>query len=98
MHRSFVALVVAAFVLAPCAAVAADQTSGNSSAPVTNSATTTATDDNQMVCHREKLTGTLLPGPQVCKSLKVWRQQQEESKEYMNGVTIRNDQMNPPGS
>jgi len=50
-----------------------------------------------MVCQREKLTGTLLPGPRVCKPLKIWKQQQQDSKDVVNGITRGNLQMNPPG-
>ena len=61
------------------------------------SATDASSDDNQMVCRREKLTGTLLPGPKVCKPMKIWREQQQQSKDYLNGLTTRDLTHSPPG-
>ena len=86
---------VVALMLTATAAQAADQTPP-APAPQ-NTPASQNNDDNQMVCHRETLTGSLLPGPRICKSAKVWREQRERSKDYINDQTTRNLQMNPKG-
>lgn len=98
MRNFLIVLAVTTAGLAPCAAFAGD-TPATPPAATTNSntATNTASDGDQMVCHREKLIGTLLPGPRICKSLKVWQQQQRDSQDFINNETTGNLQMNPKG-
>ena len=97
MRRILITLAVTASVLAPCAAIADDATPSSSTTTTNVTATDPSSDENRMVCQREKLTGTLLPGPRVCKPLKIWKQQQQDSKDVVNGITRGNLQMNPPG-
>jgi len=52
---------------------------------------------DEMICKRVTLTGTLLPGPKICKSRKIWEQQQQDSKDLLNNATTRALQGNPPG-
>ena len=52
---------------------------------------------DEMICRRATLTGTLLPGPRICKSRKVWEQQQQDSKDLINKTTTRGLQAGTPG-
>lgn len=54
-------------------------------------------DGEEMICHREKLTGSNLPGPKICKSKKVWEQQRQNSQDMLNQQTQKALLNQPPG-
>jgi hypothetical protein len=99
MRSPFITLIMVASMLAPCVAFAADPAPAADKSPKVDgaSATDASSDDNQIVCRREKLTGTLLPGPRVCKPYKLWRQQQQDSQDLLNNQTMGNLHTNPKG-
>lgn len=53
-------------------------------------------DEDQMICRREKLTGSNLPGPKICKARKIWEQQQRDSQDFLSKTTIQNLQSAKP--
>ena len=76
----------------------------SASKPADGTATSAGTTANsapdgqdEMVCRRVTLTGTLLPGPRVCKSRKVWEQQQQNSKDLLDDATHKGLQGGVPG-
>lgn len=52
---------------------------------------------DEMICTRAHLTGTLLPGPRICKSRKIWEQQHRNAEDTVDDQTRRALQFRPPG-
>jgi hypothetical protein len=73
-----------------------EDASKNTPAPSGNSANTSQDNQDEMICRRVKLTGTLLPGPRVCKSRKIWEQEQQNSKDVLDDATRHGLQSGSP--
>ena len=99
MRKQVVALALAGVFVTSSAALA-DGASQASDVPKTQAppaASDNSSNDNEMICRREHITGSLLPGPKICKSRKIWEQQQQDSKDWLNNATQRTLESNPKG-
>lgn len=64
----------------------ADDTAAPSTAPAA-AATTNAPaqpDPDEMICTRNKLTGSNLPGPRICKPRKIWQKEHQDAQDHLN--------------
>jgi hypothetical protein len=100
MKQDILAVAAAACLFAACPALAAGTNAGGNPGSSPSSPATPATDtgnQDEVICHREKLTGSMLPGPRVCKPRKLWDAQHENSEDLVNGTTMKQLQFSPPG-
>jgi len=87
----------AAFIVASTAVSFAEKPNPDAKPAAAPSAKDAQEQPDEMICRRATLTGTLLPGPRICKSRKVWEQQQQDSKDLLNKATTRGLQGGTPG-
>jgi hypothetical protein len=52
----------------------------------------------KVVCRRTENTGSLLPGPKVCKTASEWAQIRRDSRDYVEATQHNGDQVRIPGS
>jgi hypothetical protein len=53
--------------------------------------------EDKLVCRRMEETGSLLPGPRVCKTAWEWARIRQDSRDYVEGTQHNGDQRNPKG-
>ncbi len=97
--RFAIAVPVALLFMAAAAAGEPTKPADTGAPPPASSGNASSTSQNQdeMICTRAHLTGTLLPGPRICKSRKIWEQQQRNAKDTVDDQTRRALQFRPPG-
>ena len=87
MIRKYLATALAVFVAAPHAAGASEPT-----------ATSTAQPDGEtvkLVCRRDPVLGSRLPGPRVCKTAEQWKQNDREAQDAVRRVQENRRSMDP---
>lgn len=94
--RCFLAALAISACVVPGLSRAEDQTP-NPPPTASTTADKPQNPDDELICRRAQLTGSLLPGPKICKTRKIWREEQQNAKDLLNNATTRSLQASPPG-